>query len=96
MSCGSDINQKKHQKLENIVECRSYIDLNLAMEHNYAKPNFNAPEKPKINKVLLEMATADLETVQNLEAAFWTLLLKEPMSKRWHTLKTVRFQQCAP
>ena len=64
--------------------------LNFAMEHNYAKPDFNAPEKPKINKVLLEMATADLETVQNLEAAFWTLLLQEPMSKRWHTLKTVR------
>ena len=28
--------------------------------------------------------------IQNLEAAFWTLLEQEPWSPKWHTLKTVR------
>jgi hypothetical protein len=60
------------------------------MENDFSASAHISPESEKLvseNVIeLMKDASAAIE-MQNLEAAYWTLLLKEPMGKKWHILK---------
>jgi hypothetical protein len=66
-------------------------ELNFGMESHRNVVESLSPDKrmeKMLRSVLDEKGFAE---VQNLEAAFWTLLLQEPWGPKWHILKTVRF-----